>query len=172
MSDVKIEISQKLNSSSEATGLRVDKMYAQTVSITTQAKPNSFQDSFCSLIEWIFEKSDYCSLKKLHPDYAKEIIKSLQQIKLKYENNQKLDYTDTEIKVLDIALNFCHYYLNSSVPRTKEFKKFTKSDYYFYLENLIIIGENIRVASIKLSSLIKSDDTKMSELVQKLEIDN
>jgi len=167
--DVQIKISQTLRDS-EGIGIKVNTINAETVIIHSQTKLDNFKDSFCSLVEWMFEKSYSCSLKKLPSAYGKEVLQVIKKVQT-FGDNNKYDYSDFEIKVLDIVFNFCHYYLNNAKPRSKEFESYTKSDYYLYVEKLIKSGEKIRVANIKLSHLIHPDDEKMSKLLQALEED-
>lgn len=165
--DVQIQISQ-ITRNSEAIGINVGTMNANTLTINSQAKQNNFKDNFCGLVEWISEKS--LSLENLHPAYGKEILRIIQKVKNLSQNSQNyLDFTTLEIQVLDLVFNYCHYYLQSSIPRSTEFCNFAESDYYEHLISLIKSGEKIRVNHIKLSSLIA--EKRMSKLVQKLEED-
>lgn len=170
--DVKIEISQTLHDSTETVGLKVQNINAETVNIHSYNKLDSFKSGYCSLLEWIFEKSGSCSLKKLHSPYASEVIQIIKQIKLLKGSNSTYDYTDIEIEALDAVFNFCHYFLNSnSKPRSKEFANFKRNDYYSYVKKLALSKKKIRITHIKLSLLVDNDDKKMSELVQQLEQD-
>lgn len=166
---VQIEILQTLRDS-EGIGINVKTINAETFVINSQSKLDNFKDSFCSLVEWMFEKSDSCSLKKLPSAYGKEVLQVIKKVQ-SFRDKNKYDYTDFEIKVLDIVFNFCHYYLNNAKSRSKEFGSFTKSDYYSYLKKLIKSGKKIRVTNIKLSLFIHHDDERMSKLVQALEQD-
>ncbi|MCP6761949.1 MAG: hypothetical protein NHB32_25085 [Fischerella sp. CENA71] len=163
--DVQIQILQTLHNS-EAIGIDVKTINADKFIINPQAKLDNYKDSFCSLVEWISEKSD--DLKKLHPGHARVIFEAIRRGKNCSQSNSKsLDYTPLEIKVLELVMNFCFYYLNGATPRCMEFTNFTESDYYLYLNKLINPGEKIRVKNVNLSSLIY--DKNMSELVKALE---
>jgi uncharacterized Zn finger protein (UPF0148 family) len=167
--DFQIQISQ-INRNSEATGMSVRNMNAGTIIIQSgqeaSPQPHNVKNSFCSLIEWIYDKSD--SLERLQPAYNPDILKVINRAKSASKSNQQyLDFTDLELEVLELVFNFCHYYLNDARPRCEKFVSFKQADYYLYVNNLIKDGKKIRVNNIKLSSIIA--DKKMSKLVQKLE---
>lgn len=169
--DFQIQISQN-NRNSESTGMSVRNMNADTIIVQsnqqTSAQPHDTKNSFCSLIEWIFDKSN--SLERLPSAYSHIILKVIEQTRIANKSNQQnLDYTDLEIEVLELVFNFCYYFLKDARPRCKKFIGFKQADYYSCINNLIKHEKKIRVGNIKFSSIIA--DKKMSELVQKIELD-
>ncbi len=82
--------------------------------------------------------------------------------------NQSLDFTEFEIKVLDLLVNYCCYAKKHRIPRSKDFISMkTPKDYYSKMSEYIQTGCKLRVGKIKLSSLTK--DQQMSKLVSRME---
>lgn len=133
--------------------------FIQTVNQTLQ--PNNEKNSFCGLIKWIHEKTDY--LEDLHPEHGKEILKIIR----KAPHEEKLDITAFEARVLSLVVNYCHYYCQGGKARSEEFVDFTEKDYLFELNKLANTGEKIRAKSVILSDLIA--DRKISLIVKRLE---
>jgi hypothetical protein len=53
-----------------------------------------------------------------------------------------------------------------------KFKRMTKKDYHSRMKELATSGKNIRVESVRLSSLLNEKETAMSKLVRKIETFN
>ncbi|MBD2180316.1 hypothetical protein H6S82_00820 [Planktothrix sp. FACHB-1355] len=121
------------------------------------------KDSFLGLLKWISEK--YSSLERMRPHHAQEVLDIIR--KVRQSNGEPFDFTELEIKSLDLALNYCHYVSKGAKARSPGLEKLKKDDYYCYLRELIASKEKIRVGSVKLSSLV--GDIKMSKFVEKLE---
>lgn len=122
------------------------------------------KDSFLSLLKWISEKS--YSLEKLQPAHAKKILEIIRNVR--QPTGKSIDFTEFEVKVMDLVFNYCHYFSLGGKARSSELEKLKKAeDYYHSLRIMVASKEKIRVGSVKLSSLI--GDTKMSKIVEQLE---
>lgn len=136
----------------------------QVIQILQQPTQKRPKDSFLGLLKWISEKSS--SLERMHPEHSKEVLELIR--KLRQSSGEPFDFTEFEIKILDLVLNYCHYFSQGGRARSPELEQLKKADdYYFYLRNLVASKEKIRVGSVKLSSLVS--DPKMSKLVELLE---
>jgi len=125
------------------------------------------KDSFLTLLKWISEKS--CSLEKLQPAHGKEVLELIR--KARQSRGPSIDFTEFEIKTLDLVFNYCHYFSQGGKARSSELEKLKKAeDYYFSLKQMVASKEKIRVGSVKLSSLV--GDPKMSKIVEQLEENN
>ncbi|MDZ8236681.1 MAG: hypothetical protein RMZ69_05810 [Nostoc sp. ChiQUE01a] len=142
--------------------------FSQTVNFNL-TKPNSQITSFCMLLKWIYEKSNFSTLEDLPACYSYKILEIIQK-NIYQGEGELLDFTELEINIFSLVFNFCHYYLQGGKPRLEKYNNFQEKDYYNYMKNLIDTEEKIRVCSVKLSSLIAH--TKMSKLVEEVEIKN
>ncbi len=132
-----------------------------TQTVNQILQPNNNKNSFCGLLKWINEKYDY--LEDLHPEHGKEILKMLRQA----PHDENLYFTAFETRVLNLIINYCHYFSQAGKARSEEFADFTEEDYLFELNKIANTQEKIRIQSIKISDLIA--DKKMSLIVKQLE---
>lgn len=126
---------------------------------TSSESKNGFHDLILLIKRFGF-------LENLDAVYSAQVLQ-----RLKIARKEKSDFTSTELKIFELVVVYCCYYLKHRNIYVKEFKDMKQKDYYSYIAKAVNSRELIRSQqNAKLSSIIK--DHTISKLVMELEQSN